>query len=49
MFEDQTLPILGGREDLGVPKLYADISPARILADGRLRCEASLWGITFSA
>ncbi len=44
MFEDQTLPILGGREDLGVPKLYADISPVRILADGRLRCETSLWG-----
>lgn len=44
MFEDQTWPIIGGREDLGVPKLYADISPIKILPDGRLRCEASLWG-----
>jgi len=44
MFENQTWPILGGREDLGVPKLYADISPVKILPDGSLRCEASLWG-----
>jgi acetoacetate decarboxylase len=44
MFENQTWPIIGGREDLGVPKLYADISPIKILPDRRLRCEASLWG-----
>jgi len=44
MFENQTWPIIGGREDLGVPKLYADISPIKILPDGNLRCEASLWG-----
>lgn len=44
MFENQTWPILGGREDLGVPKLYADISPIKETRDGRLRCEASLWG-----
>ena len=44
MFEDDTLPIILGRERLGVPKLYADISPIRTLPDGRLRCEASLWG-----
>ena len=44
MFENQTWPILGGREDLGVPKLFADISPIRRLPDGTLRCEASLWG-----
>lgn len=44
MFEDQTWPILGGREDLGVPKLFADISPIRMLPDGRIRCHASLWG-----
>jgi hypothetical protein len=44
MFENQTWPILGGREDLGVPKLYADISPMKQYADGRTRCEASLWG-----
>ena len=44
MFEDQTWPIIGGREDLGVPKLYADISTIKLLSDGGLRCEASLWG-----
>lgn len=44
MFEDQTWPILGGREDLGIPKLYADISPIKEMPDGQLRCEASLWG-----
>lgn len=44
MFEDQTLPIIGGREDLGVPKVYADISAMRVLPDGRIRCQASLWG-----
>jgi len=44
MLENQTWPILGGREDLGVPKLYAEISPIRGLPDGSLKAEASLWG-----
>jgi len=44
MFENQTLPIIGGREDLGVPKLFADISATRMLPDGRIRCDASMWG-----
>ncbi len=44
MFEDQTMPIIGGREDLGVPKLFADISDIKILPDGHLRCEVSLAG-----
>lgn len=44
MFENRTVPIIGGREHLGVPKLYADIPPVKTLSDGRLRCEASLWG-----
>jgi acetoacetate decarboxylase len=44
MFEDDTFPIILGRELLGVPKLFADISPTKALPDGRLRCEASLWG-----
>jgi acetoacetate decarboxylase len=43
-FEDQTWPIIGGREDIGVPKLYADISPLKKLPGGHIRCEASLWG-----
>lgn len=44
MFEDDTFPIILGREVIGVPKLFADISPIRVLPDGRLRCEASFWG-----
>lgn len=44
MFENDTWPIIGGREDLGVPKLYADISPIKIMDSQILRCEASLWG-----
>ncbi len=44
MFEDQTWPILNGREDLGVPKLFADISPVKRLTNGHWRCEASQWG-----
>jgi acetoacetate decarboxylase len=44
MFENQTWPIIGGREDLGVPKLFADITAMKILPDGSTRCEASLWG-----
>jgi acetoacetate decarboxylase len=44
MFEDQTWPIVGGREDLGVQKAFADISPFKLFRDGRTRCEASLWG-----
>jgi acetoacetate decarboxylase len=43
-FEDQTWPIIGGREDLGIPKLYSDISPVKSLPDGHLRCDVSLWG-----
>jgi len=44
MFEDRTLPIIGGREQLGVPKLFADISIIKKMPDGRLRSDASLWG-----
>ena len=44
MPENSTLPILSGREWLGMPKIFADISSIRILNDGHLRCEASLRG-----
>ena len=44
MFENDTIPIIMGRERLGVSKLYADISPAQMLPNGKIRCEASLWG-----
>lgn len=44
MFLDDALPIIYGREQMGIPKLPAQISPVRIAADGAVRCEASLWG-----
>lgn len=44
MCEDDTIPIITGRELQGIPKVYADISPIRTLHDGRLRCDTSLWG-----
>ena len=44
MFENQAWPMICGREDLGIPKLYADISPIKIYPDRSLRCEASYWG-----
>jgi acetoacetate decarboxylase len=44
MPENDTVPIMGGREILGLPKVYADISPLKLLSDSHLRCEASMWG-----
>lgn len=44
MFEDQTWPIICGREDLGIPKLYSDVSAIKTMSSGRARCEASYWG-----
>lgn len=44
MFLDDALPIIYGREQLGIPKLPAHISSVKIAADGGIRCEASLWG-----
>jgi acetoacetate decarboxylase len=44
IFEDDTVPITGGREHLGAPKIFADISPIRTLPEGGLRCETSRWG-----
>ena len=43
MFLDDTIPIINGREISGIPKLYADISPAKTLSNSHLRCEASVW------
>ena len=48
MPENRTLPILTGREWLGMPKFFTDISSIRVMENGHLRCEASLWGICFS-
>lgn len=44
MPENDTLPIISGREWLGMPKTFADISPIRLMENGHLRCEASIWG-----
>lgn len=44
MPENRTLPIITGREWLGMPKFFTDISYIRRMDNGRLRCEASLWG-----
>jgi acetoacetate decarboxylase len=43
MPENDTLPIITGREWLGMPKFFADISSIRE-KDGHLRCETSAWG-----
>jgi hypothetical protein len=45
MFEDDCLPIVFGRELLGLPKLFADIS-IEDRPDASMVCEASLWGHT---
>jgi acetoacetate decarboxylase len=47
MPENKTLHIFSGREWLGMPKFYTDISPIRVLEDNHLRCETSLWGYFF--
>ena len=44
MPENEDIAIITGRDWLGMPKFYADISAIRLMEDGRLRCEASLWG-----
>jgi len=44
MPENKVLPILTGREWLGMPKFFTDISSIRVTEDGHMRCEASLWG-----
>jgi acetoacetate decarboxylase len=46
MFENDTIPIIGGREQSGVPKIYADIPEFQIGTDGKAKCEASIWGQT---
>lgn len=44
MFENSSIPIILGRERLGIPKVPADITSPRILENNHLRCEASLFG-----
>jgi acetoacetate decarboxylase len=44
ILENDTVPIISGRELLGAPKIYADISSPEVLTDNNHRCEAFLWG-----
>jgi len=44
ILENDTVPIISGRELLGAPKFYADIPSPEVLMDESFRCEASLWG-----
>lgn len=46
VWENMTEPILGGRETLGWPKIYAEIPPARVLQD-KLHVSASWYGFNF--
>ncbi|MGB5566243.1 MAG: acetoacetate decarboxylase family protein [Acidimicrobiia bacterium] len=44
MWENETLPIVSGRELIGIPKGHADISSIRETENGGLRATASEWG-----
>jgi acetoacetate decarboxylase len=44
MPENSTLPIMSGREWLGMPKFFMDITSIRVMEKGHFRCEASMWG-----
>lgn len=44
MWENETLPIIMGRELIGIPKLHADITAIRSTPEGGLRATASVWG-----
>jgi acetoacetate decarboxylase len=44
MWENRTVPIVTGRELIGIPKLHADITSIRGAEGGRLRASASVWG-----
>ena len=46
IWENKTVPILGGREETGVPKIYADIEDLHILQDKRFTV-ASFEGNSF--
>lgn len=44
MWENRTVPIMTGREMIGIPKMHADITSIREIASDRLRASASVWG-----
>ncbi len=43
MFLNDAIPIIRGREQVGWPKMYADIPTAEAQPNGHLLCKASLW------
>jgi len=43
MFLNDTIPIIRGREQVGWPKMYADIPTAEAQPNGHILCKASLW------
>lgn len=43
MFLNDTIPIIRGREQVGWPKMYADIPAAEAQSSGHLLCKATLW------
>lgn len=44
MWEDETVPIVMGRELIGIPKFHAAITPLRNVAEDTLSASASVWG-----
>ncbi len=44
MPENHGFPIVTGRELLGMPKFYTDVTSIKALDDGHLRAEVSIWG-----
>jgi len=46
VWENMTEPIMGGREGIGWPKIYADLPPARKYRD-TFKCIAHWYGFTF--
>lgn len=44
MWENDTVPIIMGRELIGIPKLHADITAIRSASEHGLRATASVWG-----
>lgn len=44
MWENRTLPIISGREMIGIPKGFADITSIRAVEEEKLRATASVWG-----
>lgn len=46
LWENMADPIITGREELGVAKIYCDLPPPRVVA-GRMNCEASWYGFRF--